>query len=286
MKAKLFLAAAIAVLAFGVSRAHAETLYGIDYPASATLYTVNETTGALTTVGAVGLDNVGDLTSDLVSKLWGIQITTNSLVSINPSTGVGTLGPAITGTAISAAGGPGFPIVSLAYDPLNATLYGNTSVPYGGETADELYSINTTTGAATTIGLIGENMVYALGFSQAGGLYGVDGSCDLVSINTGTGAGTVVGPTGLAPNGGCGVYDIASGLNGTMYLADSNSSSLYDVNLATGGTTLIGPYGSTTNVVGLAVLATPEPGTVVLFAVGIVMVWLGTRRKRHSADSR
>jgi hypothetical protein len=283
MKAKLFLAAGIAVLSFSGPAAYAEVLYAVDYPASATLYTVNETSGALTAVGPVGIDNVGDLTSDLVSQLWGIQITTNSLVSINPSTGAGTLGPAITGT-IGAAGGPAFPIVSLAYDPLNSTLYGNTSVPYGGETADELYSINTTTGAATAVGLIGENSVYALGFSQAGGLYGVDGNCNLVGINTGTGAGTIVGSTGLAPNGGCGVYDMASGLDGTMYLADALSSSLYDVNLGTGGTTLIGPYGSSTNVVGLAVLgtATPEPGTVVLFATGMVMTWLGTRRRKHS----
>jgi hypothetical protein len=281
MKAKLFLAAAIAVLSFSVSLAHAEVLYGVDYPISATLYTLNETSGAITTVGPVGLDNVGDLTSDLVSQLWGIQITTNSLVSINPNTGAGTLGPAITGTA-AAVGGPAFPIVSLAYDPLNATLYGNTSVPYAGTTADQLYSIDTTTGAATSIGLIGDNMVYALGFSQAGGLYGVDGSCNLLSINTGTGVGTVIGSTGLAsPNGNCGAFDIASGLDGTMYLADSTSESLYDVNLATGGTTLIGAYGSATNVVGLAVLTTPEPGTVVLFATGVVMVWLGTRRKKQ-----
>jgi len=279
MKAKSFLAAAIAVLSFSAPRAHADTLYGIDYPASATLYTVNETSGALTAVGPVGLDNVGDLTSDLVSKLWGIQITTNSLVSIDPFTGAGTLGPGITGTT-AAVGGPAFPIVSLAYDPLNDTLYGNTSVAFGGETADELYSIDTATGAATAIGLIGENSVYALGFSQAGSLYGVDGNCNLVGINTGTGAGTIVGSTGLAPNGGCGVFDMASGLDGTMYLADTFSESLYDVNLGTGGTTLIGPYGSVTNVVGLAVLATPEPGTVVLFATGMVMIGLGTRRRK------
>ena len=280
MKAKLFLAASIAVLSFSVSRAQAETLYGLDYPASATLYTVNETSGALTTVGPVGLDNVGDLTSDLVSRLWGIQITTNSLVSINPHTGAGTLGPSITGTA-AAAGGPAFPIVSLAYDPLNTTLYGNTSVPYGGVLADELYSINTTTGAATALGVIGENAVYALGFSQAGNLFGVDGNCNLVRINTATGAGTIVGATGLDGTSSCGVFDMASGLDGTMYLADNLTSSLYDVNLGTGGTTLIGPFGSTTNVVGLAVLATPEPGTVVLLATGMVVAWLGTRRKKH-----
>jgi hypothetical protein len=280
MKAKVLLAAGIAALSLSVSHARAEILYGVDYAGLATLYTVSETTGALTTVGPVGFDNVGDLTSDDISKLWGIQITTNSLVSINPTTGAGTLGPAITGTQ-SAAGGPAFPIVSLAYDPLNATLYGNTSVPYGGVTADELYSINTTTGAASAIGVIGENSVYALGFSQAGSLYGVDGNCNLITINTGSGAGTIVGSTGLAPNGSCGAYDIASGLNGTMYLADTTSESLYDVNLGTGGTTLIGPYGSATNVVGLAVLGTPEPGTVVLFATGIVMTWLGTRRRKH-----
>ena len=126
-----------------------------------------------------------------------------------------------------------------------------------------MYSINTTTGAASAIGAIGENSVYALGFSQAGGIYGVDGNCNLIEINAGSGAGTIVGSTGRAVSGGCGVYDIASGLVGTMYLADTNSESLYHVNLATGGTTLIGPYGSATNVVGLAVLPTPEPGTVV-----------------------
>ncbi len=284
MQARFFLAAGIAVLSFCASQAQAETLYGVDYPASATLYKVNETTGALTTVGPVGLDNVGDLTSDLVSKIWGIQITTNSLVSINPTTGAGTLGPAITGTA-GAAGGPAFPIVSLAYDPLNTTLYGNTSVGFGGETADELFSINTTTGAAAAIGFIGENEVYALGFSQAGALYGVDDNCNLLHISTATGVGAIVGSTGLGlPNGGCDVFDVASGVNGTMYLADDNSESLYSVNLGTGATTLIGPFGSTTNVVGLAVLGTntPEPGSVVLFGMGMVMVaCLGMRRRKH-----
>jgi hypothetical protein len=269
----------MSILASGAS---ASTLYAVDYPASANLYAVNQATGALSTVGAVGFDNIGDLTSDQVSTLWGIQITTDSLVSIDPVTGVGTLGPAITGTATPPTGGPAFPIVSLAYDPLTATLYGNTSVPYGGETADELYSINTTTGAATAVGLIGDDSVYALAFDQSGDLFGVDGTCDLVGISTASGAGTVIGSTGLAPNGGCGAYDIASDpTSGMMYLADGFSSSLYTVDLTSGAASLVGPYGGTSpNVVGLAFLGTaaPEPGTFLLFGTAIGLVAFGKRK--------
>jgi hypothetical protein len=280
----MLLAAGFAALSFCASGASASTRYAVDYPAAATLYTVDTGSGAATAVGPVGIDNIGDLTSDQVSTLWGIQITTNSLVTIDPATGLGTLGPAITGTGGPAGAAP-FPIVSLAYDTANSTLYGDTSVPYGGETADELYSINTTTGAATDVGTIGDNSVYALGFDQSGDLFGVDGNCNLLGISTTTGAGTIIGATGTAPNGGCGAYDIASDpSSGLMYLADSNSSSLFSVDLTTGAATLVGPYGGSPNLVGLAFLgtATPEPGTLALFAAGLGLVAVGKRKKKNA----
>ena len=74
MKAKIFLMAGIAVISVCASRATAATLYAVDYPASATLYTLDQK----------------------VSRLWRVQITTDSLVSIDPTTGLGTLGPAIS----------------------------------------------------------------------------------------------------------------------------------------------------------------------------------------------
>ena len=273
MKAvSLFLAGAVVCLCS--SAAIAGTLYGVDYSGSATLYTVNESTGALSSVGAVGFDNVGDLTGDGVSKLWGIQITTNSLIDIDPVTGAGTLGPAISGTA-GVVGAGAFPIVSIAYDGATGVLYGNTSQGYGAPN-DELYSINTTTGVATDVGNIGAPDVYALGFSQSGQLYGIDSNCNLLNINTTTGASSVVGSTGL---GGCFAYDIASDPSGAMYLANSGNSSLYTVNLTTGAATLVGGYGSGTNVVGLAVLAAPEPDSIALLALGALLITASARRK-------
>lgn len=249
-------------------------LYGNDYPQSSTLYNVNTSTGALTAIGPIGFDNVGDLTSDQVSTIWGIQITTDSLVTINPLTGAGTLGPTITGTG-GAAGGPAYPIVSLAFDPLTDVLYGNTSVGYG-PSVDELFSINTTTGAATDIGSTGDTAIYALGFSQAGALYGIDGSGNLVDVSTATGASTVIGNTGLTA-----AYDMASDPStGIMYVADNGTSSLYTVNLGTGAVTDVGPFGSSPNIVGLAFLGTPEPSTVTLVGLGLAALALGLYRKR------
>ena len=270
-----FAAITVCVAAFVVSPSAiaGATLYGVDYPASATLYGVNQSTGALSAIGPVGLDNIGDLTSDNVSTIWGVQITTNDLVTFNPSTGVGTLGPSISGT--SSTGAP-VPIVSLAYDPVSGVLYGNTSVPYGGVTADQLFTINTTTGAASPVGLIGSNSVFALAFDTSGVLYGVDGSGNLITISTLTGAGTTVGNTGLGA-----VYDIAfDPTNDVLFAADSGTSSLYTLNASTGADTLVGSYGSSTNIVGLAFLNVPEPFTLSLFGAGLFGVGVMGRRKK------
>jgi hypothetical protein len=264
----------VSMLSFFTSPAQANTLFAVDYPQSATFYTVNQSTGALTAVGPVGLDNIGDLTSDQGSTVYGVQITTNSLVTINQSNGAGTLGPAITGTA------GGFPIVSLAYDPFTAVLYGNTSVPFGGATVDQLYSINTTTGAATSIGTIQTGVgpltsIFALGFGQNGNLYGVDGSNNLDLISTTNAGATIVGGTGLTA-----VYDIASDpTTGTMYAASTGTNSLYTLDLTTGASTLVGPYGSPTNVVGLAFVATPEPSALILLTTGMALMLFAARRK-------
>ncbi len=259
-------------------------LYAVDYPVSATLYTVNQITGAITAVGPVGLDNVGDLTSDQISKLYGIQITSNSLVTIDPTTGAGTLGPPISGTAMNDAGAP-LPIVSIAFNPFSGVLYGNTSVAFGGATEDQLYSINTTTGVATHIGSnIGETSIYALAFGQDGVLYGVDGGNNLDQIDTTTGIGTVIGPTGLAL-----VYDIASRPgDGVMFAADSGTTSINTLNLTTGASSAIGLNGLGANVVGLAFLdaSVPEPGSIVLLATGLALLGLAVRRKKRPTLSQ
>lgn len=276
MKTAQILTGAAFGLMFLPSTAAASTLYGTSYiPGSvSSLYTINTSTGALTLVHSTGLDDLGDLTSDQVSTIWAIQLTTDDLATINPMTGAGTLGPTITGTGLSATA----PIASIAWDPVTGVLYGNSSTGYGA-TADTLYSINPTTGVATLIGRLGFSDVYALGFGQNGTLYGIEDADEqggLININLTTGAGTLVGDTGLA-----GPFDIASDPAGSgYYVADGNTYALYKVNVSTGGVTEVGSYEADQNIAGLAFIgsaatSSPEPGSVVLLALGVGLVAIG-----------
>jgi hypothetical protein len=263
-----------------VPAAGASTLYATDYtPGSVSyFYTVNTSTGALTRVGSTGVNDIGDLTSNQVYTIWGVQLTTDDLLTINPFTGVAAVGPALTGTGLSTNN----PIASLAWDPATGVLYGNSSTGYGA-TADTLYSINPTTGAATLIGKIGFSDIYALGFGQDGTLYGIEDSDALgtvLSINLTTGAGTSTGNTDLQ-----GIFDLASDPAGSgFFAADGNNFSLYKVNVANGTPTQIGSYQSDANIAGLAFLApataAPEAASIVMLTAGLGLIGLASLRKK------
>jgi hypothetical protein len=280
IKAALILMAVAVGVASFASTAGASMLYATDYnPGVASqFYSVNTSTGVITHIGSTGVDNIADLTSNQTTTIWGIQASTDDLVTINPNTGAGTVGPTITGTGLSAT----IPIYSIAWDPLTGILYGNTSEG-AGATADTLYSINPVTGAATLLGKIGYNDVYALGFGQDGTLWGVENADDnggLIDINLTTGAGTLTGNTGVQ-----GIFDIASDPAGSgFYAGESNTFALYKLNVATATATEVGSYQSVANVAGLAFLnpgaATPEPDSIVLLTAGIGLIGLATRRRR------
>ncbi len=133
-----------------------------------------------------------------------------------------------------------------------ATIYGTA---YSGPTGPAtLYTIDSTTGAATPVGATGFNRVGAIDFNPLNGmLYGigvdpVSTNFDLITINTATGLATAVGPFGGGITGFVGVADMSFRSDGTLYAIDGLAT-VYTVNTSTGAATPIGgpqslPFGN------------------------------------------
>lgn len=271
MSSKHLIAAIALASSLASLPATASTLYGVAYAGLTPLFTLDQGSGALATVGPTGGNDIGDLTSDTRAgsfTLWGVRITDNQLITLDAGTG-----------AISSTVAMDSPddIVSIAFDAVSGRLFGNSSVGYGAA-FDALYEINPLTGATSFVGRILFENVYALGFDQAGGLFGIADSTDeLISISTVTGNGTRIADvaTGLS-------FDIASRPeDGAMFLADSGTASLYRLDTGTGATTLVGGYGASENIVGLAFGpggTVPLPGTLTLSALGLAALGARTRR--------
>ena len=249
----------------------ASVLYGVELASNTAFFDVNQTDGVIAPMGNTGNRALGDLTSNLSSIIWSIDLVQHALVSIDPATG----GVSSAKPVLSAAGYP-ISIVSLAWNPVSHILYGNTTVGFGNTSTGDLYRIDPATGQASLVGYLGFNAVFSLGFDNAGTLYGISGS-QLLTINTGTGLGSLVAPLTLAS-----AFDLAfRSEDNTMFVADSVTSSLYTMNPTSGAATLVGTYGSSANVVGLAFLTTtPEPGTIALLLGGLGL--LGWRVRRAS----
>jgi hypothetical protein len=279
MRLSLFALIVLAISAF-IHPALASDLYSLDsaLTSNSSIYKLNQSTGAETLVGPVGAAFTfpGDLASDTHTgtfRIWAPDITNNNLLKIDPTTGAGSVvGPFSTpGGAVK--------MVSIAFDPVTSTMYGNTSFGFGGN-PDRLFRIDATTGASVPIGDIGFNDVFALGFSQAGKLYGVSNAThQLILIDTTLGSGGAIGP--VAPTS---IFDLATRPeDGAAFVVDSGTiatgtNSLYRIDLNSGATGLIGPQTTVHNMVGLAFGPVPEPATLTLFAFGATL--LTFRRKR------
>lgn len=163
----------------------ATTLWGVDgYAVPAQFYTVNPATGARTSVGSTGTnDLINGLEYD-AGTIYGSSYEGN-LFTINPSTGAATLVGAM-GQVSSGA------LVNDASD--NNYLFLTADVAG----ADYLARVRKSDGNTTLIGAIGYNSVWGLAY-DGGTLYGY--STIVMSLNTSTGAGTSVASMSQATYG-------------------------------------------------------------------------------------
>ena len=156
----------------------------------------------------------------------------------------GTIGTVDVATdAVSVIGNSGVALTDIAFSPTDQ-LYG---ISFSG-----LYSVNTTTGAATSIGSFGgAQALNGLVFSSSGALYASGGS-DLYTINTTTGAASLVGDLGLG-SGYASAGDLAFN-GGALYETvgtAAGASDLVRVNPVSGAGVIVGQITDDPGVFGL-----------------------------------
>lgn len=239
------------------------------------LYDMTET-GAVSNPRPTGIGTLSGIALGQDGVLYGIDSATDFLWQINHSTG-----------ASSPIGFVGLDVTEgdLAVDPISGQLYGVQS--FG---ADRLYTIDTTTGAGTTVGVVIANGdISAIAFDAAGNLFALDTGNDLlyrvdagsaailqtyplliggVSVNLGPSAGMVVDPaTGN-------IYFADGGPNGTdqFYLYSTAAQILFPF----GTMMLPGGVPLSEGLAGMTYI--PEPaGACLLLAAGLLL-----RRRRES----
>lgn len=180
-----------------------------------------------------------------VPPLFGVAVLSALLVGsvqagpvlwVNDSSGnIGTID--VSSGTVTVIGNSGAALTDIAFDP-SGNLYGVSFTNF--------YSINKTTGLATSIGSLGTTDSNALVFSNAGVAYTMGYNADnLRTVNVGTGAATSIGNVSGFMSGG----DLAFH-NGDLYLA-TTTNALVKVGFGPVSGTSVGPFG-VSNVFGLA----------------------------------
>jgi hypothetical protein len=218
---------AAGLIGAAVGAAHAQTLYGVgNYSAfgSQSLYSIDTGTGQASLIGNTGLNQIAGLDWDLVNHRLVALTVAGDIFQINPATGASTR---IVDLAFGVPEGSvlvrGSTIQTVIFNNLN-TLSGSGWQSVGASglsgaadisgleivdsgrvvalatnagNADSLVSFDTTTGAATTIGLTGTNSGSLGGLAYNGSLFMTDGA-SLFRVNTNTGVAALVGAHGFS----------------------------------------------------------------------------------------
>jgi YVTN family beta-propeller protein len=221
-----------------------------DYAGSVSTYTINATTGALTSIGTnqapCALPSPGSCAPwtvvvhpsgkfVYVANEGGFTPTSVSMYSVDPGNG------ALAYTGLAAAGGRA---ISVAVDPMGKFAYVTTGLDPGSAGGVSMYTINATTGALTSIGTIAaETDPSSVAVDPTGQFAYVanSGSNDvsMYTINAATGALTSTG-TIAAGSHPTSVAIHPSGKFAYVTNSGPNDVSIYTINAATGALTSAG----------------------------------------------
>jgi hypothetical protein len=294
-KNKLTVPVALAFLSLPVS---ADSLVYIEGGGGA-FGALNLQTGAFQQIGP-GLSDVG---TGLVRQANGSLLTLGydgTLDSINPVTGVETIGPKSLGDCSNYPVSPCGANSALAFGSLNGKLYATDFAGY-------LYTINAATGQATKVGSTGlakVNFVPGLPNPATGEWTGVDESLfaaggklyanedfvtinpnsanpvagvvladDIYQIDTITGQATQVAPT-LTP------LNAFVNVNGAEYGFDGNVGQVVSLSLTDGKYATVSDYDATIGEITGAVPVAPEPAAAALAGVGVIAALVAAKRLR------
>lgn len=266
-------------LSLGAATQASAALMGVDFGGN--LYSISETTGAATAVGASGFARLNSLALNNAGVLYTATDNANNapgddrLLTLNQSNGAGTAVATLNFGAVDPD------VRSMAFRASDGALFAVNAGGGGSTFQNSLFRIDVSTGAGTLVAALGNFGIQGLDFSPISGvLYGWSGSLGLVSIDEGTGA---VFDINGAVNGVL-LQSIAFDASGTLYGASEQA--LYSINLASGEQTLIGNFGTTSTLRGLESIGgatpAPTPSTLALAALAAGLVAVGRRRQRAS----
>jgi hypothetical protein len=235
--------------------------------------TIDLATGDFTSEGFEGVQLAG--LGEIGSTLYGVNYAAGTGTLYTIDTANGSLTTVGTDTAVE-------------YEAFGSTLTNLYAIGENNVGAFELYSVNSSDGSPTLLGLTGltPGGDYTLS-TDSSTLYFAEGT-NLYTIDTTTGAATLVGPTGGKQFGGL-VTETS-----TLYGGEYNPAFEVDTLNTTSGTATAGPALSGNDPgAGFAGLAgipptatTPEPGSVSLLLIGFLAAGIWIKARRQTAADR
>lgn len=258
-----FLALGFATLPLGADEVYIATNNG-------SFAEYNTTTGAYTLLGTNA------------TVLWGMGYTSSGVLCANDSSGspnTGLYTVSVTNGALTAVGD--LTGSTTGSGTLTAPNVGGTLFYF--DHSNQLFTINPTTGAATTIGPLGFTVstAFDLDFAPNGDLYATSGG-SFYEINPSTGAGTLLGNSGAQ-------LQALVAADGGLY--GFSGASMYSIKLTNGQLTFVrdtpaalGFFDDGTPV-RAAATSTPEPAAALSLLCGLTLVGCSRPLIRRTANS-